>query len=57
MHMRGNSRPADPVIYTPHSYPVFAHMHMPVLIKQLSAPRFAPRRRYIHTGTQTQTGE
>ncbi len=56
MCTHGNSRPTDLVIYVPHSYPAFAHTHMPVLIKQLSALRFA-RRCYIQIGIYTQMRE
>ncbi len=54
MCMCGGSRPTDPVIYAPCSYPAFAHTHTPMLIKQLSAPRFT-RRRYVQIGIHTQT--
>ncbi len=54
--MHGSSRPTDPVIYTSHSYPTFAHTHMPMLIKQPSALRFACRH-YIQIGIHTQMRE
>jgi len=56
MRTCSSSRPTDLVIYTPRSYPTFAHTHTPMLIKQLSALRFV-HRYYIQIGIHTQTRE